>query len=138
MITLILIHPTKPIPVNRWMFESESIVRIGRAKDNDIVIYNSVVSRHHLELWNKDLAWEVVNFGANGTYLQNKPITQTPVLDGMVLRLGRTGPRLLVKLGAYSTPDLTKPNPSQIATVTAASFNDDELDEDVTRIEFLE
>lgn len=118
------------------MFENESIVRIGRAKDNDIVIYNSVVSRHHLELWNKDSSWAVVNFGANGTYLHNKLVTQTSVADGMVLRLGRTGPRLLVKLGPVSNSlNLTQPNLDPTDIKPSDSL---EEDEDVTRIEFLE
>ncbi|MDY7024430.1 MAG: FHA domain-containing protein, partial [Cyanobacteriota bacterium] len=68
MIILLLIHPTKPVPVNRWTFKNKSVIRIGRAKDNDIVIYNSVVSRHHLELWDRGSNWEVTNLGTNGTY----------------------------------------------------------------------
>ncbi len=98
MITLILIHPTQPIPINRWMFKDKSIIRIGRAKDNDIVIYNAVVSRHHLELWHRETAWEVVSFGTNGTYLNNQPLNQFFIKDGMVIRLGHSGPRLMVKL----------------------------------------
>ncbi|MGF1494438.1 MAG: FHA domain-containing protein [Microcoleaceae cyanobacterium] len=139
MITLILIHPTKPLPVNRWVFENESIIRIGRAKDNDIVIYNSVVSRHHLELWNKESNWEVVNFGANGTFVLNKEITQVVVADGMVLRLGRTGPRLLIRLSIVGTPDLTRPSMDQVAaSYNDTTFSDGELDEGATRIELTE
>ncbi|EAW37694.1 FHA domain-containing protein [Lyngbya sp. PCC 8106] len=98
MITLILIHPTQPIPVNRWTFKEKSVIRIGRAKDNDIVIYNAVVSRHHLELWNRESGWEVVSFGTNGTYINNKPLNQFFIKDGMVICLGNSGPRLMVKL----------------------------------------
>lgn len=103
MITLILIHPTQPIPVNRWTFKDKSIIRIGRAKDNDIVIYNAVVSRHHLELWNRESGWEVVSFGTNGTYINNKPLNQFFIKDGMVIRLGNSGPRLMVKLSLVPT-----------------------------------
>ena len=100
MITLILIHPTQPIPVNRWTFKDKSIIKIGRAKDNDIVIYNAVVSRHHLELWNRESGWEALCFGTNGTYINNKPLNQFFIKDGMVIRLGHSGPRLMVKLSS--------------------------------------
>lgn len=105
MITLILIHPTQPIPINRWTFKDKSIIRIGRAKDNDIVIYNAVVSRHHLELWHRETGWEVVSFGTNGTYLNNQPLNQFFIKDGMVIRLGHSGPRLMVKLNLVGVND---------------------------------
>ena len=106
MITLILIHPTQPIPVNRWTFKDKSTIRIGRAKDNDIVIYNAVVSRHHLELWNRESGWEALCFGTNGTYINNKPLNQFFIKDGMVIRLGHSGPRLMVKLSSVIKNEL--------------------------------
>ena len=109
MITIILIHPTQPIPVNRWTFKDESILRIGRAKDNDVVIYNAVVSRHHIEFWKSSSGWEIVNFGANGTYFAGKPLTKAPVSEGMVIRLGHSGPRLLIKLTGSEADNIHQP-----------------------------
>ncbi|MFZ1027652.1 MAG: FHA domain-containing protein [Limnoraphis robusta] len=124
MITLILIHPTQPIPVNRWTFKEKSIIRIGRAKDNDIVIYNAVVSRHHLELWNRESSWEVVSFGTNGTYLNNQPLNQFFIKDGMVIRLGHSGPRLMVKLSSIGVNERVQ---SQIEEPTVISHVNPEV-----------
>ncbi len=96
MITLLLLNPNPVVPSLRWEFEDESTIRIGRASDNDVVIGGSVVSRYHLELWNSNPQWEVINLGANGTYVNGKPISQMPVFDGMVLRLGSSGPQICI------------------------------------------
>ncbi len=98
MITLTLLHPTQSIPVQSWSFESESVVRIGRSNDNDVIIYSAVVSRHHLELWNNPSGWEIINFGANGTYVDDKPIVQVSVVDGMTIRLGNSGPKIRIRV----------------------------------------
>jgi pSer/pThr/pTyr-binding forkhead associated (FHA) protein len=91
-------HPTQSLPVQSWTFESESVIRIGRANDNDVVIYSAVVSRHHVELWKEPYGWEIINFGANGTYVNGEPIVQVAVKDGTILRLGTSGPKLQVTI----------------------------------------
>ncbi|MCC3406389.1 MAG: FHA domain-containing protein [Microcoleus sp. PH2017_10_PVI_O_A] len=100
MITLTLLHPIQSVPVQSWCFESESVVRIGRSNDNDVIIYSAVVSRHHVELWNHSYGWEIINFGANGTYVDDKPIAQVSVADGMTIRLGNSGPKIRIRVGA--------------------------------------
>ena len=112
------------------------MVRIGRARDNDVVVGNAVVSRHHLELWNKASGWELVNFGANGTYLNNQTITKKRVVDGMVVRLGHTGPRLLIRLKPTEfapTPDNPTPPFEEFPETEIA-----EPDADTTHIEFFD
>ncbi|MDJ0555740.1 MAG: FHA domain-containing protein [Microcoleaceae cyanobacterium MO_207.B10] len=98
MITISLLHPTQLVPIQNWSFESESLslIRIGRSSDNDVVIYSAVVSRHHLELWKEDSHWTLINFGANGTYLNNEPIIQVSVVDKMIIRLGNSGPKVQI------------------------------------------
>ncbi len=139
MITIILIHPTQPIPVNRWTFKDESILRIGRAKDNDVVIYNAVVSRHHIELWKSSSGWEIVNFGANGTYFGGKPLTQGSVFEGMVIRLGHSGPRLLIKLTGSESDNIHQPldgKPIYIPQLDdVTNLEDETVAECTTRIE---
>ncbi len=108
MITLTLLHPIQSVPVQSWCFESESVVRIGRSNDNDVIIYSAVVSRHHVELWNHPYGWEIINFGANGTYVDDRPIAQVSVADGMTIRLGNSGPKIRIRVGA------TNVQPSQI------------------------
>ncbi|UNU24492.1 FHA domain-containing protein [Microcoleus vaginatus] len=104
MITLTLLHPIQSVPVQSWCFESESVVRIGRSNDNDVIIYSAVVSRHHVELWNHVNGWEIINFGANGTYVNDRPIAQVSVVDGMTIRLGNSGPKIRIRVGATTPP----------------------------------
>ncbi|MEG4488735.1 FHA domain-containing protein [Microcoleus sp. D2_18a_B4] len=104
MITLTLLHPIQSVPVQSWCFESEPVVRIGRSNDNDVIIYSAVVSRHHVELWNHAQGWEIINFGANGTYVDDRPIAQVSVVDGMTIRLGNSGPKIRIRVAATNQP----------------------------------
>ncbi|CBN56981.1 MULTISPECIES: FHA domain-containing protein [Kamptonema] len=110
MITLTLLHPTQSVPVQSWSFESESVVRIGRATDNDVIIYSAVVSRHHVELWKNPSGWEIINFGANGTYVDDRAIAQVPLVDGMMIRLGNSGPKIRVRM-EVPAPELRRKTP---------------------------
>ncbi|MEG3849182.1 FHA domain-containing protein [Microcoleus sp. herbarium19] len=113
MITLTLLHPIQSVPVQSWCFESESVVRIGRSNDNDVIIYSAVVSRHHVELWNQGNDWEIINFGANGTYVDDRPIAQVSVADGMTIRLGNSGPKIRIRVGATDRPAKTTRPPQR-------------------------
>jgi pSer/pThr/pTyr-binding forkhead associated (FHA) protein len=66
--------------------------------ENQVVLYSAVVSRHHVELRQSETGWELVSIGANGTYVEGKRITRTPVQNGLVFRLARSGPNLQVNL----------------------------------------
>ncbi|MBD2089225.1 FHA domain-containing protein [Microcoleus sp. FACHB-1515] len=101
MITLTLLHPLKQIALQHWNFqEHESIIRIGRSTDNQVILYSAVVSRHHVELRRTGKSWEVVNLGTNGTYLDGKRVTQVEIVDGAVIRLARSGPNLRIRIGS--------------------------------------
>ncbi|HEY9596839.1 MAG TPA: FHA domain-containing protein [Cyanophyceae cyanobacterium] len=103
MITLTLLHPLQSVPVQSWPFESESLIRIGRSTDNEVILYSAVVSRHHVELRRNDSGWEIVSLGANGTYIDGKRITQMPVEDGMIIRLASSGPKIQIHLDEESS-----------------------------------
>ncbi len=101
MITLTLLHPLQDTPVQNWTFEKEPVIRIGRSTDNNVILYSAVVSRHHLELRRgEDSQWELRNLGTNGTYLDGKRITQVSVVDGKVIRLARSGPKIKISIDA--------------------------------------
>lgn len=100
MITLTLLHPLQPVPVQSWTFKEEPQIRIGRSTNNEVVLYSAVVSRHHVEIRKAGREWEVVNLGANGTYIDGKRIEQTTASDGMVMRLASSGPKILIKIDA--------------------------------------
>lgn len=96
VIRLSLLHPGMPSPLQNWAFEAKPLIRIGRAEDNDIVLYSAVVSRHHLEIkWN-GLNWELINLGINGTYVDGKEIDTLPVVDGTIFRIATSGPKLQI------------------------------------------
>lgn len=98
VITLTLLHPLQSVPVQSWPFEAESLIRIGRSTDNEVILYSAVVSRHHVELRRSGSNWEIVSLGANGTYMDGKRITQMPVVDGMIIRLASSGPKIQIRL----------------------------------------
>ena len=104
VITLTLLLPGKAIAVQNWTFESDATIRVGRAADNDVVLYSAVVSRHHLELRLGDRGWEAVNIGANGTYVEGQPISSMPVKDGLVVRLASSGPKIQIHLEKELSP----------------------------------
>lgn len=99
-----------------WKFESESVIRIGRAVDNEVVLYSSVVSRHHVELRHESSSWEVVSLGANGTYHDEKPITQIRVFDGLIIRIASSGPRIQIRLDRDQASDAPKQDVSERPT----------------------
>ena len=102
MITLTLLHPLQPVPVQSWKFKNEPKISIGRSTSNEVVLYSAVVSRHHVEIRKVSDEWELVNLGANGTYVDGKRITKTLVVDGMVMRLASSGPKILIKIESAS------------------------------------
>lgn len=106
MITLTLLHPSQSTPLQHWTFDDESVIRVGRSADNNVVLYSAVVSRRHIEIRRGrersaakgGSTWELENLGANGTFIEGKPITKTPVVDGMVIRLASSGPQIQIRL----------------------------------------
>ncbi|MEB3355310.1 MAG: FHA domain-containing protein [Synechococcales bacterium] len=112
MITLLLLHPLKRTPIQVWPFKGESIIRIGRSTDNDVILYSAVVSRHHVELRKMGSGWEIVNLGTNGTYLDGKRIMKVAAEDGSVIRLARSGPNIQIRLG----PEVLKELPDHLVS----------------------
>ncbi|WP_448265151.1 protein kinase domain-containing protein [Nostoc sp. DSM 114159] len=99
MVSLTLLEPQQKTPLQQWSFENSSIIRIGRAADNHVVLNDSLVSRHHLELRkvgdasNGD-AWQLISKGTNGTFLNGILVLQSPLPDNSLLQLAQGGPIL--------------------------------------------
>ena len=104
MITLTLLHPGSTVPVQNWTFETESTIRVGRSIDNNVVLYSAVVSRHHVEIRRKGSDWEVVNLGANGTYINENLITKATLVDGVIIRLATSGPTIHIRIEPEESP----------------------------------
>ncbi|MDX2254556.1 MAG: FHA domain-containing protein [Pseudanabaenaceae cyanobacterium bins.39] len=101
MITLNLLHPIEALPIQTWKFESEPVIRIGRSGDNDVILYSSVVSRYHVELHRHPTHWEVINLGANGTYINDVQIDKETVQNGLTIRLAATGPKIQILIDGH-------------------------------------
>jgi pSer/pThr/pTyr-binding forkhead associated (FHA) protein len=87
------------VPVQSWTFESEEVVRIGRATDNQVVLFSAVVSRHHAELRQHDIdGWKLINISANGTYLEGEAIKEIALSSGMIVRLATSGPKIHIAI----------------------------------------
>jgi pSer/pThr/pTyr-binding forkhead associated (FHA) protein len=99
VITLSLLHPSQSHPIQSWSFENSEPIRIGRATDNQVVLFSAVVSRHHAELRPSPNGWDVVNRSGNGTYIEDRAIDRTSLADGAIVRLATSGPRILIEFG---------------------------------------
>lgn len=92
-----------------WIFENESLVQVGRGSQNHVVLYSAVVSRRHAELSHEEEAWYLYNRGTNGTYVNGHPLeTRCLVQDGMIMRLGESGPKLRIHLSMVEPQSLGK------------------------------
>ena len=98
MITLTLLHPLQAVAVQSWTFSDEQSIKIGRATNNEVVLYSAVVSRNHVKIEKTGEDWEVINLGSNGTYVDGVQIERTKVLDGTIVRLASSGPKILIKI----------------------------------------
>jgi serine/threonine-protein kinase len=112
MVTLTLLHPQASTPLQQWNFDSQSTIRIGRSPDNDVILNDPLVSRHHVELrvsssQSGDL-WQLVNQGTNGTFLNGILVSRGLVPDEALIRLAREGPMLKFQ-NRKSTPPPTSP-----------------------------
>jgi pSer/pThr/pTyr-binding forkhead associated (FHA) protein len=95
----IVLNLLNSIPMQSWTFISEDVVRIGRATDNNAILFSAVVSRHHAELRRSEAdGWMLVNMSPNGTYFNGEAIKTMPVEDGMIIRLATSGPKIQIKV----------------------------------------
>ncbi len=114
MVTLTLLDPSST-SVQQWNFQRASTIRIGRAPDNDVVLNDGMVSRHHLELrrvgnsstsngGTPSAQWLLVNRGTNGTFVNGILVSQGEVSDDSLIQLARGGPVLKFQLGSKEEP----------------------------------
>jgi serine/threonine protein kinase, bacterial len=108
MVTLTLLHPQAATPLQQWNFPSQSTIRIGRSPDNDVILDDPLVSRHHLELKctvsKSGNLWQLINQGTNGTFLNGILISRGVVPDEALIRLAREGPLLKFQAQELASP----------------------------------
>ena len=126
MVILTLLHPQNKTPLKQWCFKSETLIRIGRAPDNHVILDNLLVSRHHLDLRQVDdcqqrntaapmgqHCWHLVNHSANGTFVNGAVMSQGLIAETALLQLAQGGPLLKLQIlaaGAVSAhqPEMAK------------------------------
>jgi ABC-type multidrug transport system ATPase subunit/pSer/pThr/pTyr-binding forkhead associated (FHA) protein len=71
-------------------------LRIGRDQDNDVVVDDMLVSRHHAELRMLAGGHEILDLGShNGTYVDGRPVGRAAVDESSIIGLGRHHFRLV-------------------------------------------
>jgi ABC transport system ATP-binding/permease protein len=73
------------------------VLRIGRGDDNDVVVPDMCVSRHHAVLGRSpDGGFEIIDLNSfNGTFLNGKLVTKAAVTEADVIGVGRASFRLV-------------------------------------------
>jgi predicted ester cyclase len=74
------------------MTDAPKAIRIGRTPDNDIVLTDPLVSRHHAELHRTlDGRFELVDVGSHlGTFVNGERITHKMLTEQDIISIGRT------------------------------------------------
>ncbi|MGE0711247.1 MAG: FHA domain-containing protein [Planctomycetota bacterium] len=71
-------------------FAEDRRVGIGRAPNNEVVIDNNALSRHHAELERRDGVWRLRDLGsANGVFVNGAKVALRRLSDGDVIAVGK-------------------------------------------------
>ncbi len=74
---------------NSFPIQPAKETRIGRATDNDIVLVDSSVSRHHAAIESRNGRFQVRDLGSqNGTFVRGERISEAPLKNGDPVRVG--------------------------------------------------
>ena len=111
-------HPGDGPVLACTVVESRAL-RIGRAPDNDIVVPDPGVSRHHAELRNVAGGYRIVDLAShNGTFVNGRRAADAPLAEGDVVGIGPARFRLagqeLQRLDDTGTVAETRPRPPPV------------------------
>jgi len=109
VVTLTLLEPQQKTPLKQWCFENSSVIRIGRAADNHVILSDNLVSRHHLEIRQVSSggggSWQVLSKGTNGTFLNGVLVIQDALPNNALLQLAQGGPILQFQVQGIIPPE---------------------------------
>ncbi len=98
-------------------FDGDRVV-VGREVDCDVPVTDGRASRHHVLLQREGEVWMVVDTSTNGTFVQGRPITRTPVPPGSLsLHLG--GPAGEAVVVSLVPAAVASPAPAPVAQQAA-------------------
>jgi transcriptional regulator with GAF, ATPase, and Fis domain len=87
-----------------------SALRIGKAKDNDLVVSDDTVSRHHLELVRTERGLEVRDLGStNGVRIGGARVSEAIVEPGTIVRVGEIDLLVRVEPGGVAIAPSSEP-----------------------------
>jgi hypothetical protein len=67
------------------------LIGVGRASDNDVILDDPLVSRHHCQLKLQHGAYGFADLGSrNGSFVNGQPVTEIALGPGDVIRVGAT------------------------------------------------
>ena len=93
-IALHLLDSAQGHTLQSWRITERSTITIGRSDDNDVVIADPHVSRLHATLVHQNDAWTLISLGRHGTLVGDRVVSEAPLKDRTVFRLGSNGPML--------------------------------------------
>jgi pSer/pThr/pTyr-binding forkhead associated (FHA) protein len=74
---------------DRFVLRSDAATRLGRALDNDIVVADASVSRHHAAIEAVNGSFRLRDLGSqNGSFIGGARVTDAPLGDGDLVRIG--------------------------------------------------
>ena len=124
MVILTLLESHTNQPLQQWHFPSESVIRIGRSENNDIVLHGYFqVSRQHLELTQVEQQWKLVSRGTNGTLVNNVLVTEEILKDQDLIRLAENGPLFRFELSSPTQEQNLIKDPHQTDVACSHSGN---------------
>lgn len=130
MVIFTLLEPQTNQPLQKWQFSKQSIVRIGRAQNNNIVLHGYFqVSRQHLELTEieKD-QWHLISRGTNGTLVNNLFVSETILQHDDLIRLAENGPIFKFELESCLSPSAEVIEPNTFDEEKTCNHDDNPVD----------
>ena len=101
-----VLPPHRPPPERAPAPPPSRTLRIGRSPDNDIVVMDPDVSRHHAELRGIAGVYRLVDLAsANGTFVNGQRGTDVPLSEGDVPRIGSARFRLRQAKSCSGSPN---------------------------------
>ena len=68
-----------------------ALISIGRASDNDVIVDDPEVSRHHCQLKLQHGAYSLADLGSrNGSWINGQPVSEVALGPGDLIRIGST------------------------------------------------
>ncbi len=69
----------------------DALISVGRASDNDVIVDDPMVSRHHCQLKLQHGAYSFADLGSrNGSFVNGQPVTEVALGPGDRIRIGET------------------------------------------------